>query len=92
MASMQLKPVYGLVTLSVTLAVGQYLVYTDTIRQQRLQSFPPQVVALHFTDQHKREIGDEPAAMGWPDDGNGRYTLKLPYADWYFLNVTKRQT
>jgi hypothetical protein len=39
---------------------------------------------------HQTEIGDDFAAMGYPDDGNGRYMQMKPFADWYFINISKR--
>ena len=45
----------------------------------------------HFTEVHQKEIGDDPAPQGFPDDGNGRYTQKKVYPEWYFMNIAKRQ-
>ena len=36
-------------------------------------------------------MGDEPAALGYPDDGNGRYARAKLYPEWYFFNVAMRQ-
>ena len=35
-------------------------------------------------------MGDDPAQLGYPDDGNGRYMQAKPYGDWYFFAVAKR--
>eukprot|EP00356_Strombidium_inclinatum_P007166 CAMPEP_0170484974 /NCGR_PEP_ID=MMETSP0208-20121228/4349_1 /TAXON_ID=197538 /ORGANISM="Strombidium inclinatum, Strain S3" /LENGTH=105 /DNA_ID=CAMNT_0010758491 /DNA_START=83 /DNA_END=397 /DNA_ORIENTATION=+ len=40
---------------------------------------------------HRKEIGDDPAAQGFPDDGNGKYIQGKGYAAWYFMNVSNRQ-
>ena len=45
----------------------------------------------NFSDDHNKAVGDEPAAAGWPDDGNGRYSKRLSYPDWYFMNIARRQ-
>jgi hypothetical protein len=37
-----------------------------------------------------KEIGDDLANQGYPDEGNGRYMESQGYAAWYFFNVTKR--
>lgn len=37
-----------------------------------------------------KEVGDELANQGYPDDGNGRYMEAQGYASWYFFNVVKR--
>ena len=46
---------------------------------------------MNFGEIHQREIGDDVANNGFPDDGNGRYIQKKVYPEWYFMNVTKRQ-
>ena len=45
----------------------------------------------HFSEEHHKAIGDDPADKGMPDDGNGRYTQKKMYPDWYFMNIARRQ-
>ena len=45
----------------------------------------------YFSELHHKEIGDDPAASGWPDDGNGRYMQLKSYPEWYFMNIAKRQ-
>ena len=44
----------------------------------------------NFNEIHQKEIGDEPADQGYPDDGNGRYMKDKPYGDWYFMNIANR--
>ncbi len=44
-----------------------------------------------FGDLHRKEIGDDPATQGYPDDGNGRYIQGKGYGAWYFLNISNRQ-
>lgn len=36
-----------------------------------------------FNEEHQREVGDDTANLGLPDDGNGRYMNARPYSDWY---------
>jgi hypothetical protein len=45
---------------------------------------------LTWSLDHHKAICDDPANLGWPDDGNGRYTRSLGYYDWYWLNISKR--
>lgn len=46
---------------------------------------------FHFSEEHQKAIGDDTAAQGFPDDGNGRYTQKKLYPEWYFMNIARRQ-
>lgn len=67
------------------------MVTMDLERIRRTKMFNDEF--LHFTannDKHLKEVGDELANQGYPDDGNGRYMEAQGYAAWYFFNVTKR--
>ena len=44
----------------------------------------------HFQELHNKEVGDDLAECGWPDDGNGRYTEHFGYGPWYYMNIVKR--
>ena len=87
----KIAPAYGGVCFLATFTVGQYLVYTDLERIQRQSTFDSDVINFAFNEIHKKEVGDDPASQGYPDDGNGRYISSRTYGDWYFLNITKRQ-
>ncbi len=43
-----------------------------------------------FNELHQKEVGDDTAALGYPDDGNGRYMQAKSYPEWYFMAVSKR--
>jgi hypothetical protein len=48
---------------------------------------------MHFKlhgELHTKEIGDDLAHQGFPDDGNGIYAQTQGYPAWYFFNITKR--
>ena len=50
------------------------MVTMDQERIRRSKMFNDEF--LHFTanqDKHMKEVGDELANQGYPDDGNGRY-------------------
>lgn len=42
---------------------------------------------IHFSELDKEDISGQ---MGYPDMGSGRYSEKLPYADWVFFNRAQR--
>ena len=43
-----------------------------------------------FNDMHQEAFGTEPSAGGYPDSGNGYYSQKLSYKDWYEFNNWQR--
>ena len=67
------------------------MVFTDLERIQRIASFDRDSINFTFAEMHNKEIGDEPAAQGYPDDGNGRYIRARTYGDWYFMSIARRQ-
>lgn len=88
---MKLPKAYAGVTFLTSALTFNYMVTMDQERIRRTKMFNDQF--LHFTanqDKHLKEVGDELALQGYPDDGNGRYMEAQGYAAWYFLNVTKR--
>jgi len=52
----------------------------------RGKTFTKEFMQEHFGEEHKRETGEEIAAGGYPDMGNGRYAAKLPYTKWIAFN------
>ena len=88
--SIHIPKAYGGVALLSTLITGGCLVTGDLERVQRLAAFNEDFMDINFTEKHQKEVGDDPAQQGYPDDGNGRYMQAKSYADWYFFNVAKR--
>ena len=88
--SIHIPKAYGGVALLSTIITGGCLVTADMERLQRQSSFSNDFMDFNFTELHQKEIGDDPAELGYPDDGNGRYMQAKPYADWYFFAVSKR--
>ena len=43
-----------------------------------------------FDEIHEREVGGKPPAHGYPDTGNGRYSIDLSYAEWFTFNNWQR--
>ena len=44
----------------------------------------------YFQAEHKKATGYDITANGYPDMGNGLYSQKLSYKDWYDFNVLQR--
>lgn len=72
-SKLKIPKIYGGVTLMASLITGNCLVSGDYERLQRLYSFDNDFMEYNFTDKHQKEVGDDTASMGFPDDGNGRY-------------------
>ena len=88
--SFTLPHAYGGVTLLVGLITGNGLVLGEYERQQRMIAFNQDFLEYEVNEQHQREVGDDCAQLGHPDDGNGRYMMRRPYAEWYHVNIAKR--
>ena len=43
-----------------------------------------------FDDHHLNHFGSKAPIGGYPDDGNGYYSRKLSYKDWYVFNNWQR--
>ena len=43
-----------------------------------------------FEEIHEKEVGGKPPAFGYPDTGNGRYSIDLNYEEWYSFNLWQR--
>ena len=39
-----------------------------------------------FDEDHIKALGYKAQVDGHPDDGNGHFSLKLSYVDWYLFN------
>jgi glutathione S-transferase len=56
----------------------------------RGEIFTEEFMKTHFADQHKSATGEEVQKGGYPDMGNGRYSDKLSYEQWYKFNNAQR--
>ena len=87
---MQFNRAYGGVCFLVSACTLQYqtMKYQETV--QRQATYPKDFMNYHFQELHNKEVGDDLAENGWPDDGNGRYTEHFGYGPWYYMNIVKR--
>ncbi|KRX05346.1 hypothetical protein PPERSA_00647 [Pseudocohnilembus persalinus] len=58
----------------------------------RQRVFNKEFMEKNFEEIHKKEIGQDEKipSLGYPDMGNGFYSQKLSYKDWYDFNNTQR--
>ena len=56
----------------------------------RRRMFTEEFLKEKFGEEHEREVGGEIARGGFPDVGDGRYTMACEYKDWYSFNKNQR--
>jgi hypothetical protein len=56
----------------------------------RLKIFPKEFMEKEFGAIHQEQLDEPIQKGGYPDTGNGRYSQKLSYKDWYTFNVLQR--
>ena len=67
----------------VSVITGSCLITGDLERVQREHSFNNEYLDFEFGETHQKEVGDDIAGLGYPDDGNGRYMQPKSYPEWY---------
>eukprot|EP01016_Furgasonia_blochmanni_P017372 TRINITY_DN2018_c0_g2_i1.p1 TRINITY_DN2018_c0_g2~~TRINITY_DN2018_c0_g2_i1.p1 ORF type:complete len:179 (+),score=30.14 TRINITY_DN2018_c0_g2_i1:102-638(+) len=83
---------HGYVVIVVT-SIGLQCLLTGMMGPGRLRPkiFNKKFLTDNFGEQHQREIGKpEPSYEGYPDMGNGRYSAKLSYREWWLFNNAQR--
>lgn len=56
----------------------------------RGELFNEEYMKKNFGEEHKSATGKEIEKGGYPDMGNGKYSAKLSYEDWYRFNNAQR--
>lgn len=56
----------------------------------RGELFNEEFMKKYFGEEHKNATGKEIEKGGYPDMGNGKYSAKLSYEDWYKFNNAQR--
>lgn len=84
---------YGWVIISAT-AIGLQCYFTGFIipMGERKKAFGKEFMEKNFGEIHRAEVGSDIPLnnLGYPDMGSGKYAEKLPYKDWYNLNIAMR--
>lgn len=89
--SLLLPSSYPYVLLSATLIGAQcYMTGFVVPQSKRKKLFNEEFLQKNFGDEHKKEFGTKVPAQGYPDTGNGRYSEKLSYKDWFEFNNAQR--
>lgn len=78
-------------TLSAIAAIAIQCIFTGFIAGgSRKKIFSKEYMERNFGEQHKKAFGENIKPMGYPDMGNGVYSSKLEYKDWYNFNNSQR--
>ena len=56
----------------------------------RRKIFSKEMMKEHFREAHWDAFKQEPPGGGYPDHGNGFYSTKLSYKDWYEFQLAQR--
>ena len=83
---------YCLVILGNLLIAVQLLVFMYIyVLKTRIKIFKGKFFKEYgFVEQHLSAFKEIPAKLGYPDTGNGRYSMKLSYKEWYQFNCAQR--
>ena len=80
---------YGLALLSVVLNSLQYFITLEAQVYMRRKTFDGKYMR-RFDEIHMKEVGGKAPQMGYPDMGNGRYSVDLSYDQWFTFNNWQR--
>lgn len=82
---------YGWVLFIELLIVLQLLIMTySVVSPARIKTFTSKFMNENFGEEFREIFKRDPDPMGYPDMGNGRFSKKLPFADWYAFNNSQR--
>ena len=80
---------YSLVIFGNLLIAIQLLVIIYIVIKKRVDIFKGRFMK-QFEEEHKKAFSLPAAKLGYPDTGNGRYSKKLSYKEWYIFNCAQR--
>uniref|UniRef100_A0A7S3IH34 MAPEG family protein n=1 Tax=Strombidium inclinatum TaxID=197538 RepID=A0A7S3IH34_9SPIT len=92
MINVAFPPEYGWVLIASVTAAFQTLFVGFVAGGSRKATFNPEFMENEFGKIHRDAFGPEsaPDKEGYPDHGQGRYALALPYKAWYEFNLRQR--
>ena len=72
--------------MALILCVQCFMVGLITVLNKRKELFNKEFMEKNFKEIHSKEIGSDLPGNGFPDNGNGYYSKKISYKDWYDFN------
>lgn len=90
LGTIQISKDYGFVLLAIAGLTLQCFAVGFSVNFLRKKLFTREFMKENFGEEHKMHLGRGIGPMGYPDTGNGRYSQKLSYKDWYEFNLAQR--
>eukprot|EP01017_Pseudomicrothorax_dubius_P010231 TRINITY_DN13623_c0_g1_i1.p1 TRINITY_DN13623_c0_g1~~TRINITY_DN13623_c0_g1_i1.p1 ORF type:complete len:149 (+),score=29.68 TRINITY_DN13623_c0_g1_i1:138-584(+) len=81
---------YGLVMMAAAALALECYIHAPIVVRFRLRVFNKKFMQENFGEEHSKELKTALPDAGFPDMGNGRYSAKLSYKDWFQFNVAQR--
>lgn len=89
--TISLSSEYGYLIISLVLVCIHYIfVMFFFVGRARGKVFTKEFMERNFNEVHRHELGADAPRGGYPDMGNGRYSERLTYAEWYEFNNAQR--
>lgn len=67
-----------------------YFVLLANVARRRSKFFTKEFMKNHFGELHENNFRDLPPDQGYPDMGNGIFSNKLTYSQWFEFNCAQR--
>lgn len=90
MVAIPITPDYGLVIWAAVGIILECSMIGGSIFSYRKRIFNQAFMEREFGDDHKKATGERIMEGGFPDMGNGWYSRRLSYKDWYDFNNAQR--
>ncbi|CAG9311651.1 unnamed protein product [Blepharisma stoltei] len=87
---MDLPDNYGWVLFMELLILVEYYCTVIYVGYARKKVFTPKFMSENFGEEFRNTFRRDPDPLGYPDMGNGRFSEKLSFADWYYFNNAQR--
>ena len=86
------KTPYSLVVLgNILICIHMLVLVYIHIIPRRIKTFNKKFYKENgFDELHRTAFGQGAPDGGYPDQGNGRFCMKLPYKEWYLFNCAQR--
>eukprot|EP00744_Colponema_vietnamica_P003420 GILI01005241.1.p2 GENE.GILI01005241.1~~GILI01005241.1.p2 ORF type:complete len:191 (-),score=70.56 GILI01005241.1:94-621(-) len=88
--SITLDSCYSYVLLGCVVLAFQCLMESAFVGKLRNKYFNKEFLEKNFGEEHKKAFGRSVPKGGYPDVGNGRYSDKLSYEEWFHFNNAQR--
>ena len=88
--TMELDPAFTWAMVGVVVTMVHYIVINFMGGKHRRDHFSAEFMASKFNEQHRAAFQKDAPKGGYPDCGNGLYSLELSYKQWFDFNLAQR--